>query len=170
MSHKLRFGKQENGELEAYVDSAYANSTGSRSTSANVFTLYGNPVSWSSRKESIVAQSSTEAEYVALADAMKQMIWIRHFLSTVWKLEKMSTVLLENNQGAIKLSGNPGYHSKTKHIQVRYHAIRDAVSNGNVRVQYKPNQAHDCRFTNERTKAVGKETMDRLVGQVGLKT
>ena len=163
--YKLPF-RRHGGGLVCYVDSAYANSTESRSTSANVFTLYGNAVSWTSRKQSIVAQSSTEAEYVALADAMKQAIWIRHLLYSVRKPERGGTVLYEDNQGAIKLSGNPTNHSKAKHIKVRYHAIRDAVSCGEVRIEYKSTRE---MIADTLTKAVGKDTLERLINEVGMR-
>lgn len=102
---------------------------------------------------------------MALADAMKQAIWIRHFLHAVRKPEAGSTVLYEDNQGAIKLSGKPGNHSKTKHIQVRYHAIRDAIGSGEIRIEYKPTRD---MIADSLTKAVGKEPIERLVREVGL--
>ena len=72
--------------LVGFADSSFANATGKRSTGAYVFFLNAksSPVSWSSRKQSVVAQSTVESEYMALGEAVKQAIWIRHFLFVTW--------------------------------------------------------------------------------------
>ena len=125
--------------LTAYADSAYANSAKSRSTTGYIFFINGTPISWTSKKQSLTAQSSTEAEYMAVAEAAKQAIWIRHFLYSTGKgsmYHGSPTVIYEDNQGAIKIADNPVNHPKTKHIAVRYHAIRDHISNGEISLEY----------------------------------
>src|SRR5699024_3591620 len=69
--------------LSAYADSAYANSAKSRSTTGFIFMIDGTPITWTSRKQSITAQSTTEAEYMAVSEAAKQAIWVRHFLHAI---------------------------------------------------------------------------------------
>ena len=128
-------------KLVGYADSAYANATGQRSTGGYVFFLNekSSPVCWSSRKQPVVSYSTVESEYMALAEATRQGIWIRHFLYAVQKGEKQPSLLVyEDNQGSIRLATNPTNHARTKHIMVRYHAIRDAVANGDVQIEYKP--------------------------------
>ena len=135
----LTFSAKGRQGLTAYADSAYANSARSRSTTGYAFFLNGTPISWSSKKQSITAQSSTEAEYVAVSEAAKQAIWIRHFLYAIGKgmtYCSSPTTLFEDNQGAIKIADNPVNHPRTKHIAVRYHAIRDHVNNGEIRLEY----------------------------------
>ena len=109
--------------LIGYSDSAYGNATKERSTSAYVFMLANGPVSWCSRKQPITAMSTTEAEYIAAAEAAKQAIWIRHFLTAISKHPKQPTQLGIDNQGALTLSSNPVNHLRSKHIRIRYHAI-----------------------------------------------
>ena len=109
-----------------------------------------------------MAQSTVEAEYMALAEAVKQSIWLRHFLYTVEKEDAdvhVPVLVYEDNQGSIKLADNPGDHTKTKHIMIRYHALRDAVARGDVRLKYKPTWE---MVADGLTKALTPEVMERL--------
>ena len=124
--------------LIGYSDSAYRNATKERSTSAYVFMLANGPVSWCSRKQPITAMSTTEAEYIAAAEAAKQAIWIRHFLTAISKHPKQPTQLGIDNQGALILSSNPVNHLRSKHIRIRYHAIRDFIEHGDIKPIYVP--------------------------------
>ena len=92
-----------------------------RSTSGYVFTLAGAPISWSSGRQSTVALSSTEAEYIAAAEATKEAVWIARFLEEL----KISCDVYLPVQGAIGLSKNPEDHKRTKHIDIRHHYIRE---------------------------------------------
>ncbi|ODM21277.1 hypothetical protein SI65_04330 [Aspergillus cristatus] len=96
--------------LYAYADSAYANSAKNRSTTGFIFLIGGTPVTWTSRKQSVTAQSSTEAEYMAVSEAAKQAVWIRHFLYAIGKgsiYRDAPTTIYEDSQGAIKIADNP---------------------------------------------------------------
>ena len=127
ISYGLMFGaKGSQPKLMVYSDSAYANSAKSCSTTGCVFFIGDALVSWVSKKQPVVAQSSTEAEYIALSEAAKQAIWIWHFLYSIGKggiYCNMLTTIYEDNQDAIKIADNPVNHLRTKHISVQYHAI-----------------------------------------------
>lgn len=159
--------------LVGYADSAYANSSGKRSTSGHIFMLNESPVSWSSRKQSVVAQSTTESEYISLSEAVKQAIWIRHFLFSVNKQrvyhgnDESSTpiLLFEDNQGAIRLTENPIDHPKTKHIAVRYHAIRDGVSRGEICVRYKQTSE---MIADGLTKAANRTVLEKFLSMTNI--
>ena len=119
-------GRQQQHGLIAYADSAYTNSARNQLTTRFIFMIDGTPIIWMSRKQSITAQSSTEAEYMALSEAAKQVICARHFLYAIGKgsiYHKALTIIYEDNQRAIKIADNPINHPKTKHIVVWYHAI-----------------------------------------------
>ena len=97
-----------------------------------VFTLNGGAVSWSSKTQSVVALSSTEAEYIGITHAAKEAIWVRHLLSELYSpkvLEYPLTVHCDN-RSAIELVKNATFHSRTKHIAIRYHYIREAFNEG----------------------------------------
>ena len=115
-------GSANTGTLIGYSDSSYGNATKQRSASAYVFMLANGPVSWCSRKQPITAMSTTEAEYIAAAEAAKQAIWIRHFLAAIRKHPKQPTQLGIDNQGTLSLASNPVNHLRSKHIRIRYHA------------------------------------------------
>ena len=100
--------------------------------------INGSPVCWNSRKQTVTAQSSTEAEYMAMSEASKQAIWIHHFLYSIGKESVYNgtpTTIFEDNQGAIKLTDNPVNHPKTKHIAVHYHAIQGHIANGEIQLE-----------------------------------
>ena len=106
-------------ELSGYLDSDWAGCTESRkSTSGFVFSVGGCTVSWSSKKQPVVALSSTEAEYIALCRAAQEVVWLRCLLSDVGFPLSDATVVREDNQGAIGLAKNPQDHPRAKHIDV----------------------------------------------------
>ncbi|UYV73967.1 hypothetical protein LAZ67_11001633 [Cordylochernes scorpioides] len=112
-------------ELIGYSDSDYARDIDSRkSTTGYIFMLNHGAVSWSSQKQSTVAFSTTESEYIAPCAATKEMVWLRRLLKDIGIKMDRPTVLNIDNQAAIKLVQNPEFHKRTKHIDVRYHYIR----------------------------------------------
>src|SRR5438034_618488 len=109
------------GNLTIYADAAYANARKFKSTTGHCALISNGPVTWTSRRQPVTAQSTTKSEYIALADAAKQAVWLRHFLYAVGKPEiykKKATTILGDNKGALELTANPVFHSRTKHIQV----------------------------------------------------
>ena len=126
-------------ELKAYADADYAANPDTRkSTSGFVLTLNGGPITWAARSQKCVAQSTTEAEYIALADCTKDVIWTRQLLSELSRAQTSPTPVYSDNQAAIKLVQNPVYHSRTKHIDVRHHFIRDEREKNTISVSYIP--------------------------------
>ena len=83
--------------------------------------LGGTAVSWKSRKQACVALSTAEAEYIALAGATQESVWMRHLLSDIHSGYADPTVIHEDNQSAFCIGQNPQYHSRTKHIDIKYH-------------------------------------------------
>ncbi|GJT06832.1 retrovirus-related pol polyprotein from transposon TNT 1-94 [Tanacetum coccineum] len=136
---------------KGYVNSDYAGDLdGSKSTTGYVFTLSGGTVSWVSKMQSVVAMSTTEAKYVAAAQASKEAIWLKMLLEELgYEQEKIT--LFCDNQSALYLARNPAFHSKTKHIRVQYHFVREKVEEGTVDMQ----KIHtDDNVANYMTKAI----------------
>ncbi|KAL5848374.1 hypothetical protein ACOSQ4_006387 [Xanthoceras sorbifolium] len=121
--------------LTGYVDADLAGNVDIRkSTTGYVYTLGGTAVSWVSQLQKIVALSTTEAEYVAVTEASKEMVWLQSFLEELGKKQE-DNVLYCDSQSAIHLAKNPSFHSRTKHIQLRYHFIRSLLEDGILKLE-----------------------------------
>ena len=118
-----------------YCDSDYAGDLDKRrSTTGYVFTLAKAPVSWKSTLQSTVALSKTEAEYMAITEAVKEAIWLQGLLDDLGVGQKQVTVFCDSHS-AIHLAKNQVYHARTKHIDMRYHFLREIIKECGVLVQ-----------------------------------
>jgi hypothetical protein len=123
-----------------YSDASYAEEKDAKSISGYVVKQGGAVITWRSTKQELVAQSSAEAEYIALAEAVKEAIWIRKLQEESLPNANHQIIIQEDNQSAIKLAQNPIHTNRTKHIHVRYHATRDYVKKKLVKIQYCPTE------------------------------
>lgn len=120
-----------------YVDADWANCiTDRKSFTGYAFTLSGCPISWASRKQKTAALSSVEAEYMALTEAAKEAAYLKRLLLELGHSEKAKINVLCDNTGAIKLAENPVFHSRTKHIDIRHHYVREALEKGIITIEY----------------------------------
>jgi hypothetical protein len=162
----LKLGKCPEACLSAYSDSDHAADINTRKSVSGYAVLYGNgAVIWSSKKQNCVSISSTEAEYVAASEATMDLAWIRQLLADLQMPPGGPTKLYIDNESAVKLAVNPVYHSRTKHIDVRYHFIRDMVEKKQVepaRVDTKDNIADSL------TKPVPKDKFEMCAEGMGL--
>ncbi|KAL4271204.1 hypothetical protein GQ457_13G028940 [Hibiscus cannabinus] len=121
--------------ISGYVDSDYAGDLDkSKSTTGYVFTITGGAVSWVSKLQSVVAMSTTEAEYVAATQASKEAMWLKMLLEELGHKQEYVSLFCDS-QSALHLARNPAFHSRTKHIRVQYHFIREKVEEGTVDMQ-----------------------------------
>lgn len=124
--------------LEGFTDSDWAGDADTRkSTSGYVFMLSGGAISWSSRLQPTVALSSTEAEYMGGTRVAQEAMFLRPLLSEILRTEpSLPTTIHCDNQGAIALSVHPGNHPRTKHIELKYHFIRQAVNEKKITLKW----------------------------------
>ena len=122
-SHNLRLQGYTDADWEADLDER-------RSTSGYRFTLAGGAISWCSKLRQPVALSSMEAEYIAASEAAKEGVWLREFLVALKVVESASqpVTIFCDNMSAIKVAKDPNFHSKSKHIEGRFHYIRDIIN------------------------------------------
>lgn len=126
---KLKICADNNLELVGFADADWAGDIGDRkSTSGYLYKLGNSPVSWSSKKQSSVALSSTEAEYISAAYASQEAVWLRQLLADFGIPPTTATIMYEDNQGCIKLANNDKMNARTKHIDVRHHHLRDLIN------------------------------------------
>ena len=112
-------GALESSTLTGYTDADWANNLGDcKSTSSYVFKLAGGAISWSSKKQSSIALSSTKAEYIARAHPTKELVWLRRLLGNIGMPDNGPNTLCIDNQSAIAIAKNPQFHDRTKHIEV----------------------------------------------------
>ncbi|CAK1358438.1 unnamed protein product [Cercospora beticola] len=153
-------------EIVGYVDSDWAGCHDTRrSTTGFVFIIAGSPIAWASKRQKSVAMSSCEAEYMAAAEAAKEAIWLKNLLQELkipgFTQDKV-TLYIDNN-AAIKLSKNPEFHARTKHIELRHHFLREQVQDGAIqikRVNTKDNLAD--MFTKALPRATFESILTRL--------
>ena len=121
-------------QIQGYVDSDFAGDLDKRrSITGYVYTLCGGAVSWKASLQSVVALSTTEAEYIALSEAVKEAIWLKGLVAELG-LEQGSVNINCDSSSAIQLSKNQKYHERTKHVDIRLHFIRDEIAQEVVNV------------------------------------
>ena len=132
----LVLGGTNTMRLVGYSDSDYANCPDtSRSIGGYCYNLGSGSISWSSRKQHTVADSSCYAEYIALHEASHEMVFLRELLSGLQLLPSGATQLYCDNDAASRLSEDHVWHSRVKHIRVKYHYVREQVLSGEVKIQ-----------------------------------
>jgi hypothetical protein len=137
--HGLRYTSSIDMIWQEYIDSDWAGSAVERkSTFRCCFTLVSSMVSWCSRKQTFVALSTTEAEYIALSMTVREAVWLHKLLADLFEHVLDSTIIHYGNQSCVKISDNPVFHDKSNHIEIKYHFIRDMVQRKEVLVQYLP--------------------------------
>ncbi|RVW77068.1 Retrovirus-related Pol polyprotein from transposon RE1 [Vitis vinifera] len=135
----LFFGKTENRDTEVYSDADWAgNIIDRRSTSGYCSFVWGNLVTWRSKKQSVVARSSAEAEYRALAQGICEGIWIKRVLSELGQTSSSPILMMCDNQTAISIAKNPVHHDRTKHVEIDRHFITEKVTSETVKLNYVP--------------------------------
>ena len=163
----IHFNGKIPNEAFAFVDADHANDPNTRrSVGGYVYLIAGGAVSWSSKKQSSVALSSTEAEYMAASSAAQEAIWLRALLGELGLLSlEHPTCLRIDNQSAMALARNDAFHNRTKHIAIRHHFIRERIEDGEIDVEYVPT---DRQVADVLTKPLGRVKHERFVEGMGL--
>ena len=143
INEKLVFVKSDEGvNVTGFCDADWANDDDRKSITGYCFriTNQGPMISWKSRKQPTVALSSCEAEYMSMTAAVQEGKYLMSLLIEVLNFNQNQFALLCDNQGAIALAKNPVKHNRSKHIDIRYHFIRDEVATEKVVIQYVPTE------------------------------
>jgi hypothetical protein len=112
-------------------------STG-RSTGAWIVKIGTGAISWSSKLQSMVTLSTTEAEYIAAVSAGQEILWLQNLFSELGYPVKKPSTLHVDNQSAVAVAKNPEHHGRIKHLDLRYYWLRDAVEEGKISVVHCP--------------------------------
>ncbi|XP_052152555.1 secreted RxLR effector protein 161-like [Oryza glaberrima] len=133
------YGREEvgNAKLVGFSDSDMAGDLDDRKSTTGVLFRYGGSlISWQSQKQKVVALSSCEAEYIAATTAACQGIWLSRLIAELLDAEPGQTTLMIDNKSAINLCKIPVFHDRSKHIDTRYHFIRECVEKKQIAVEY----------------------------------
>ena len=116
-------------------------------------------MTWKSKKQSCVALSTAEAEYVALSSAAQEAFWIQELNSDFGNPQVLPILICDDNQSAISMARNPQFHGRSKHINIKHHFIREQVSRNKVRLKYCPTED---MLADTVTKGIAPEKFQRL--------
>jgi len=161
----LTFGGVDRS-IRGYTDSDWGSQPDRYSISGYAFAFGCGTISWRSKKQPIVALSTTEAEYIAMTDASKEALWLRHILEEIHPDFSIVVPLHSDNQSAIALARDNKFHQRSKHISLRYHHIRDRVKNNEISIHYIPSTDN---FADILTKALPRPQFEYLRNGLGLR-
>ena len=134
--YKLRYNGK--GNFIGYTDSDFAGDLEDRkSTSGHIILIGNSPICWGSKKQSIVATSTTEAEYIATSECVKKVLWIRNILKELLNFKKPITIFTDNTS-SLKTIKNGELNSKLKHISIKYYFNKDNINQNKIDLKYIP--------------------------------
>lgn len=128
--------KRTDSDLEGYSDSDYAAELDRKSVYGNVFVLSGGAVAWSSIKQTTCVSSTMEAEYIALNEAGKETVFLYEVLQAMDPQDRLPITLYEDNLGTVQFTENPQFHKKSKHIDNRYHYVRQLLEDNIIEIEH----------------------------------
>jgi hypothetical protein len=168
--HGLIYRRKEKGggttQLIGFSDSDFAGDVDDwKSTTGVLFCSGQSPITWQSNKQKVVALSSCEAEYIAAGSAACQGVWLARLLKELLGSESRAPVLKVDNKSAIDLSKNPVHHDRSKHIEVKYHFIRECVEGGKIIIEQIPTKD---QLADIMTKSLGRVLFQELRDRIGI--
>src|SRR6266487_261536 len=164
-NYGIMYSHGEDSKLIGYCDADWARSADDRkSTSGGCFFLWNNLISWFSKKQNSVSLSTAEAEYIAAGSSCSQILWIKQMLSE-YNVGQDVITLYCDNLSAINISKNPIQHSRTKHIDIRHHFIRDLVEENIVTLEHVTTEGQIADIF---TKALDATQFERLRVKLGI--
>lgn len=164
-AYGLKFMRDGTKKIVGYSDSSHnVDLDDGRSTTGHVFYFGNSPITWCSQKQNTVALSSCEAEFMAATEAAKQAIWLQDLLSEVtgWSCEK--TLIRIDNKSAIALTKNPVFHGRSKHINKRYHFIRECIEEGQIEVEHVSGEEQRADILTKALARIKFKEMRSLIG------
>ena len=171
LDYKLTYdGKAVNARSElfyTYTDADHGgNPDNGRSTSGQIVMMAGGAVSWSSKLQTIVALSTTEAEYVAACSAGQEILWMRNFLTECgYSVKGAPSTLYIDNNSALQVAKNPEHHGRMKHLDLRFYWLRDEVHRGSIRLVHLQTADMPADML---TKALGRVKLQHMAALSGL--
>jgi len=169
MDLKLTYAPDPSSDslFTTYTDADFAgNPDNSRSTGGYVVKMGIAAISWSSRLQSFVALSTTEAEFVASTSASQEILWLRNLFYELGYTHPSASPLFIDNRSALSVAKNPEHHGRMKHLDLRFYWLRDEVAKGTISITHIPT---DVMTADIMTKALGSVKVLRMIEMLGLR-
>ena len=155
LRYTLKKGKMKEMLVEGYCDSDYAGDKDTRKSVAGyAIYLFGNLIAWKSKSQKSVALSSSEAEYISISEITKDILFVKQVLEFLNRKIKYPIVINVDNIGAIYMAENNTSNNQTKHVNTRYHFVRELIDEGTVKIEFVRSEKNDSDIF---TKNLGKE-------------
>lgn len=167
-SHGIFFSSINNICMVAYTDFDWASCPLTRcSTSGFLITPGDNPISWRTKKQSVVSRSSAEAEYRAMSSTTCEITWLRNLLPDLAVPTNYPVPLHCDNKSALHIARNLVFHESTKHIEIDCHIVRDKFQQGQLTLQHLPTTEQPADLF---TKALGTNQFQKLISKLSITT
>nr|GEW98500.1 zinc finger, CCHC-type [Tanacetum cinerariifolium] len=135
--HGITYQHNGGNKIHGYSDSSYGVNTQERKGTTDIIFYYGeSPISWSTQKQATVALSSCESEFIAATAAATQALWLKRLLRRLTNTEEDKVTIKVDNKSAIALMKNSVFHERSKHIDTKYHFIRECVEREDIQVEF----------------------------------
>jgi Reverse transcriptase (RNA-dependent DNA polymerase)/gag-polypeptide of LTR copia-type/Integrase core domain/GAG-pre-integrase domain len=154
----------DTNSIAGYSDADWAGTFDRKSTTGYCTFVGGNLVTWRSKKQNVVARSSAEAEYRAMASTASELVWIKQLLHDMGFNYNKPMIMYCDNQAARHIASNPVFHERTKHIEVDCHFIREKVQAKEIETSYVNSNE---QLADVFTKALDKGQFNRIIGKIG---
>ncbi|KAG8481275.1 hypothetical protein CXB51_026107 [Gossypium anomalum] len=161
----LNFKKDVNRSIEVYTDADWAGAVNDRrSTSGYCSYVWGNLVTWRSKKQSVVACSSAESEYRALSHGICEGMWLQRLMGELKLSYTKPITLYCDNQAAVSIAHNPVHHDRTKHVEIGRHFITEKINKGEICVSYLLTRQ---QVADVLTKRLSRKMFEEIMGKLG---
>eukprot|EP00253_Pinus_taeda_P036696 PITA_36696 len=166
IDYGLLYSKGKDIRVSGFTDADCArNSVDWKSTSGYCVNIGSRITSWCRRKQKSVVLSSSKAKYMAASTTLCEAIWLRNLLVNLFRRNMEATKIMCDNQSCIKLSDNPVFHDRSRHIDIQCHFAKDCVQRGTVQLSYTPTGEQVADIL---TKALGKSKFDYFREKMGM--
>ncbi|GJT41272.1 ribonuclease H-like domain, reverse transcriptase, RNA-dependent DNA polymerase [Tanacetum coccineum] len=152
-------------KIYGYNDSSYGVNTQEGKGTTGIIFYYGeSPISWSTQKQASVALSSCESEFIAATAAATQVLWLKRLLSKLTHSQEEKVTIQVDNKSAIALMKNPVFHERSKHIDTKYHFIRECVEKEDIQVEFINGEYQKANILTKAASKIKFLTMRQLIG------
>ncbi|GKC60833.1 ribonuclease H-like domain, reverse transcriptase, RNA-dependent DNA polymerase [Tanacetum coccineum] len=152
-------------KIHGFSDSSYGVNTQEGKGTTGIIFYYGeSPISWSTQKQATVALSSCESEFIAATAAATQALWLKRLLSKLTHSEEEKVTIRVDNKSAIALMKNPVFHGRSKHIDTKYHFIRECVEREDIQVEFVSGEHQKADILTKALPKIKFLTMRQLIG------